>query len=507
MSVAAKIRLCAAAMAALTTVYLFGAELPFSAELLDVAGSGALAGADVEQIERRGRLISGMALALAAWGFAMPWLARNGASRAKWAAVLAVSAAACCSIAWVGERALIDHIVDASTPSERKVALHSAAAAKGFRDGGEAVEGLAIPRSALPTPEGKAWLAVMPALSLGMPWESVRKAARAEIGKLAGADPAAAEREWMKMADAANGAVDAAFGRYREAARKLAEADAKAGVAELEDASRDAWQQFVKAAGDMGLSPFTAPAPMHARLRAAAAAGGVPVPENWLPSDAAGFRRAFMEAAKTRMQARVREQWAAAFSGLEPGLDREGFVERSGIKAKILEKLKLTAWPMPGGGAKLAEEKADGIMAALGGGCPDGRPDCAETPLGEFRDGGKLADAGRRAAEAVWASPLALAFSALGALVHAVKLAMWVAKMLGLGLGAVAGRVGLAMALAVSAAVAITPSRLAGSPGLAALGGQIGPVPAFAVSALMRAENLAWPAGERIRTALGGRPK
>jgi hypothetical protein len=109
-------------MLAATALYL-SIELPFAARLVELLSTRATA-ADVEDVERLGRFVSGAALALAAWGHFLPrWIAARR-SPATIALRLALLTAACIALMMVGQRTLVDSISDAASADRRRAALH-----------------------------------------------------------------------------------------------------------------------------------------------------------------------------------------------------------------------------------------------------------------------------------------------------------------------------------------------------------------------------------------------
>ena len=285
---------------AATALYLC-VELPFAARLVDVLSSNA-SEADIHAVETTGRMISGCALALAAWGYMLrPRKPKPGAGRGDrrkpltTAVDLAVVAAVCIIAMFLGQRTLVDRIAEDSGPALRAAAVKAAI----LRN---EVFGA---RPAAASPSGDAALAAFKGASA-----SLASAAPDAFALIA--DPAAATRAFVASgfptltrfkADAYAPAIDRARTSY-EAYRRGVTALAGARENGVEAADR-AWARMTS---DLRASGVTDPSHPSVRARVAKRMrdAGIPVPANWDPRDRATLTGVLVQQARERAETSYR---------------------------------------------------------------------------------------------------------------------------------------------------------------------------------------------------------
>lgn len=148
----------------LTLLYLVF-ELGFSARLLDVS-SGNVAAAELRDIERVGRSLSGIALALAL----LPLLLRSRrlGRAGKLAGTLLLCGASILAMFWLQSR-LVQYLADSLDGGERRNAVFLSVAAVALSNGEMQVARLDLGEAGAGSPSGKAFVAVFPALALSKP--------------------------------------------------------------------------------------------------------------------------------------------------------------------------------------------------------------------------------------------------------------------------------------------------------------------------------------------------
>ena len=157
-------RVLALVMLTLTLLYLM-VEMGFNARLLDVVG-GLASHHQVESIEFYGRLIAGTAVALLGLGMVLKKGLRQGWSRLRttiWAAVVIVG---CIGTTYFAQLALVNHLVDRSTPDERARAALGVPMTFLMVHHDFKLTGLNLTPEDLQRPEGKTLLATLPIMLL-----------------------------------------------------------------------------------------------------------------------------------------------------------------------------------------------------------------------------------------------------------------------------------------------------------------------------------------------------
>ena len=422
-------------------------EIPFAGRLVEAVVTG---GPALAEVEREGRVLSGFALALVAWG----WLlspARRLRPAAK-AVLLPATLGASLAAMQVGQPALVSAIADHSAPATRLSALRGAVAAGAARpvsipSGGDLVTAAAaLPNGALRTDA----LAALPDRN-----PAVRSFAASLV------PDAAAYREgiWKPAMTEAR----RSYGTYARAAESLAAAPAAAARA-ASKGYEDLWAEIGrKRITGIGNAQVNVGIAMEVRRR------GVPVTQGWDPRDEASFRAAATGKAMDDARASYRAGVAAALgqgADLPPDIQTfDAFLARKPVQARLRAALGL-----PGEGPALASGYTDTAFASL-----VHRPFVAKTSAafagalagdaGAVSDGGAFAKAGRDAVKAAVATALALFLSAAGAFGHVAKAANHAMRVLGIGRGARVAA-GAALAACILAGPSTPPGHPA-SPGLA----------------------------------------
>lgn len=152
----------------LTACYLIF-ELGFNARLLDVVG-GTATPDQVESIEKYGRTLSGIAVALVV--FQLLLARRRGALENNRKAQGVTSIFFLCALTvflvYSGIRIWVDHLVETRTHEFRRLSLNLVLVQRSLLDGKAELGALDGGRDALAKPEGKAFLALFPLMALSV---------------------------------------------------------------------------------------------------------------------------------------------------------------------------------------------------------------------------------------------------------------------------------------------------------------------------------------------------
>ena len=415
-------------MAGLTVIYL-AFELGFNARLLDVTGVNA-SHDQVESIEYWGRLISGVAAMLALWGLSiLPRAMPSDGPRwplPRLAIVLLLSGAATIASVFFVERMIVDVVVDRSSGEARRAAAHLRVVSVGVLQGNLSITGMDLTPAELAAPAGKAFLSMFPFAALVTPdlgrkteallRSAIRSSIEAAAGGLLGFYGSAFRKSVETLRDDYNAYVDGE-NRYN---------DVIAGIPRRQE---DAWNRYVDdVRRRTRRDPANVPRPYWPQVRASVRGQGVPVPDDWQPSDRATFNtavaRSVLSEADAQFRAKTQE---AAGAELPHGLQWGDFVAQSAVQSRWRHGLGASPNVMlsPNMGPSAVERDVYGPRVQKE---TDDRLATLLAPSASFADGGTREVEGRRAMEALVVPPIALAFSLMGALLHIFKATNYLAE-------------------------------------------------------------------------------
>lgn len=399
----------------LSVVYLTF-ELAFNARLLDVVGGGATAD-QVHAIEVYGRSLSGIALGLVVLGTL--WKLRSTSTRwaFSWGAILLLSAAAAGGVYVVLER-VVDYLARDSSPEFRRTSLNIVLLQNALVEGRAELEGLTDTPDLFATPEGKAFLALFPAMAVSVDRldEKIRQAKlsliehklRQELGGVRG------------FHDRYQDGVDEIRRKFADYQRLPTEAiNVDAEVAKQQD---KAWEDFLRDLGKNGFTPSTVPPQYRARVVKKVRAQ-IPVPSDWTPNDEPGFRAAVASQTRKRL-GRVPGADGVSIGGrkVAPGLSWPDFFAHEGVQSELRKKLEIPAGqrllPVYGNAAGFDQAVLRPMVSQRAA----RELKRYEAPAASFAYGGAYEKDGLDAARATLVPPIALFCSLIGATLHLGKI-------------------------------------------------------------------------------------
>lgn len=418
-------------MAIVTGAYLL-VECGFNSRLLDVVG-GMPGKHAVEAIEVRGRLISGVAVALVLWPFLLRRGARRGWHPLRTAAALLAISVPVIALTYHAERELVDAIVERSSPEQRYLAVNLLTVQNALVVGGVELANLPLTREQLAAPDGKTFLAVFPLLAYST--RNLEEKIREQKAHML-----------RSVTDRAYGGLDKNYNRYlasREELIRRYNEDYLGGCNEYNAAlsgigarQQHAWRDYTARLARRDLSPERVPPAYWRRVRDDVRANGVPVPKGWDPGD----RGAFDDAIERKMRTSAMEEFHAAvarhFEGkrLAPNLDKRGFFSHPLVQDDWRRKLQYadTGVRLPidlpsDREAPRFFERA--VYEKVLDWHVQDKLKKHSAPVATFADGGRHQELGMDGMRAMVVPPVALAFSIMGALVHLIKLALFVVQL------------------------------------------------------------------------------
>jgi hypothetical protein len=488
-----------------TLAYLV-CESSFASVLLRACGAGAGLAA-VHGLERSGRTLSGIALGLLVWGAWFLGGSRLADTKRKALVSFVATLAVCIAVMFQVQSALVDHLVDGMDGKQRREAVFLAVAASGIGHGDMQLRGLELGADELRSPGGMTLLSLIPLLASSIPdveqqgRDALRQAIRNRVVGCApgeaciGSFDRFANEAWRPMlkrvADAYAGYAKADDEWGKAIGRNLGAAQQKAW---------DGYQKEMRYRNHLDIARLTPN--VAAEVRSEIQAMGIPVSDTWRPDDANGFYDAIAKSvhadADKQFDDGMRQQLGDT---LPHGLKAEQFFQQPVIQKRLLDASGLGKWmdSLPyatteGAMRKLYDSLVEKVV--------DQQVSALVLPPEEYAPGGSHADEGREAAERLWVPPLALAFSLLGSLGHAVKTLVLALMLKGVRKPVA---LGVAAAVMVAAWIAGTTAEgtITGTQEWHALEAQVAathsPVVAKGLHWVVEAETVAWPVSDAIR--------
>jgi hypothetical protein len=393
--------------------------MAFASALLDVVGSAP----DLEAImtiEHYGRLVSGLALTLLAWSWlVLPAVRRYGLNLVATGILLSASCGVSIALAFQMQERIVHTIVERANPEERQAALLLSMAARSVVAGDLELAGITLDAATLATPEGKAFVALLPALALDVPDLVERShvaldvmAARAVIGALPPAEVMFSDYE----REVAQIRVD-----FEILGPLIAAFEDRATSPEVDEEVEALWRDYVSAATRRGWTVGAIPHEEWPAVRQQFRDRGFEVPDDWSPNDGRRFRDLTRQGIVAQdIEAFVDEAQRLTGHPAPPISDFGIFFAHAATQARLYQNVRVYD---PSGippGLDLDAFIA-GPYAATARVGVDRHLEAVRARAASFGPGGEHAILGAVAAKTAWIPVVALLFSAAGALTHAVK--------------------------------------------------------------------------------------
>jgi hypothetical protein len=403
-------------VALLTALYLCF-ELAFNARLLDVVGSLA-SESEIHAMELRGRLLSGVAVALFVLQGLLVVRNRRGA-RAPGAVMVALYCAAAGALVFFGLTMLSDYLVNRSSPAFRRASMNVVLVQSALVSGTVRIDGFNRDARVFANPEGKAALALLPLMAVS--FEALEKTV--EPIRLALIQSTSSQRltaaEYFDCYAKAVTETGSQWKRYSSAG------DAAHRSTDVDAAQDKAWNDYLGDLRKHRWSPTTIPDRYRPQVMRKVK-GRLPVPDDWDLADEQVFRQAVARKMSTPA---VRTKGVTHNGQMIPfGLDWPGFFANPAVQSDLHNKLGLPKSvllrPNYRSGDDFERTVFDPMMRDRAG-----KPYRAyHSDVATFADGGVNAGVGLDAARAAIVPALALFFSLLGALGHLSKLVFLLLK-------------------------------------------------------------------------------
>ncbi|WP_312414175.1 hypothetical protein [Pseudescherichia sp.] len=408
----------------ITLTYLI-CELAFNSRLLDLVGSISTA-EEVHNMERYGRTLTAIAAALLVLQFALVGIARLKKKSIAFSPKANVGAVLCLclltgAVTWHAVEWFIERQVSNSTGEFRQMSLLAQLYQQSLIDGHQTLEGIPLDSQGgqiqtWTSPSGKAFLAMLPILL-------------SSVDRYHALLKSGAEQNLRDSISAREGGVLGFYKTWllaREAVHKqyVAYYNDEMDLSQATQREQErSWQRYERSLRAKGLRSWNVPRRYYASVRNNVRSQGVPVANNWSPSDRAGFDAAVAKTVRQRYLA----QRTVVFNGvtIPKRLDWGVFFRQDVVQKSLREKLLLPT------GTLVREEYplSDGLKlfalelqtAHLNEAVKQQLPKL-QASLRSYSIGGENEKQGEDAARAVIVPPVALIFSLAGALTHLAKL-------------------------------------------------------------------------------------
>lgn len=410
----------------LTGMYLL-VECAFNVQLLDIAG-GMASHADIEHVEFYGRIISGLAVALAICGsFVFPAIHRRGGGKVNYAGAAILCSTPLVLLVFHGEKLLIDTLSERSSMQERKVAVRLSLASGQLKQGELLVQGIDLGSEVSRSPEGKTFVALFSPLVSHLP--DAERLVERELDNLV---RQAVTQRLGSVEDFYHGSFKRSFEPLQELFWQYSDAVARYGKAlsAVPDNAAKAWNDYVAFLGDQGMTPDNVPLRYRARVRSQLRQKGIPVPNNWKLTDRKGFINVYSAKAETTLDGEMRkvlrkhalpETFPINISSFD------AFLNQAAIQAAWKKALGMPeqAWLSNG---MLVEKFETHAFIPLRESLIAEKRAILLSPARTFADGGALEKLGKDAVRELIVPPIALLFSLVGVIVHLCKTSFYVLR-------------------------------------------------------------------------------
>ncbi|MBO9428852.1 hypothetical protein [Sulfitobacter sp. R18_1] len=429
-----------------TGVYLLF-ELAFNARLLDVVGS-TLDHDAVDEIEFFGRIISGIAFTLVLWPMVLKYAARDDREKQVYTLetereisaptrielpskapkkpyglvrtgfLLAITLALGVATSYGIQEGILKGITATSSAAQKRAAATLVALTGAMHSENVSLDGLPMDQVDLDSPEGKTFLAILPALALST--DNLEEKTENELGQIVrqrtvhalGGALAFYNKAYLPseaaLKESFNGYLRLADPHF-EAAQKIPEEQAKA------------YRQYRNGLGKY--SPYTLPKSLYKRVRSNVRKNGVYVDSYWDPRDKAGFYAAVEKKIRNRIDPQYNHQMFQHFGfHLPSDLNFQGFIQHKKMQGYWHSKMSTpkhltlaTGWSFEEFKARMFDPWMDYVV--------ENEVERLLSPIETFEDGGTNVTLGNDAIRAAYIPLVAFIFSTIGALVHTFKTA------------------------------------------------------------------------------------
>ncbi len=414
----------------ITICYLL-LECAFNATLLDIAGADVNI-ESVHAIEFWGRIISGIAVALAFCGtFLFSFLHKRNAALFHYIAYGIIAFAYLISLTYYGQKKLIDSLVENSTAEQRRIATLVTIASEQLKSGKLLIEGFDLSEDTRETPSTKTFIASFASIVSFLP--NAEEIIRRDLDNIL-------------LMNTVNtlGTVDAVYhGVYQQSLKRLEEHFKKYGQGitnlrkVLQNANNEAeqkWQEYLDTLKKNGMRSFSSLRARHKQeIRKNLQKEGLNLPANWEPSDKRTFIYTFIKQyeaeALQKAESEIKQQLPNQET-LPLNLNTfEKFIAHETIQKFWKEEL---AFPLKTELKlyKNIEDFQTKIYTPLITHITQEKKEMLLSKADSFGEGQEYEEIGNKAFEASIISPIAIGFSILGVIIHLCKASFYSFRLL-----------------------------------------------------------------------------
>lgn len=483
---------------AIATLLYLTVEFAFNARLLDAAGGLASPNA-IESMERWGRFLSGFAVALALDGLVvLPLWEIQVWRSSKLVVVLAVVTSISMSAVYYAEKAFVDHLAQQSSAQFRWSAIRLQFMTQAVKGGDLKFKELSLDEHVVSSPEGKSFLAMMPALLYALPDlherldPALKKLVDDKVSRNVGSPSYYYNRYYLPSVVA----IKKAYNEYVDGVSRYHQA-----MANIPNDQARAWRDYESALSKHGWTPDSVPRLAYGRVRSSVRSKGVDVPQWWRPDD----RDTFYEAVARTAKARISDRYQRKAYVLPLDLSFSSFVRSEQVQRQWSSKLHADPRVPLTTNMSLSEVTKvlyDPVLKQVLAEKEASTVGRLAYPVEAFADGRQFSDEGISAVKSLIVPPIALAFSLMGAVFHILK-----SLLLLLSLPFKSDRARRFSAFAIAAALVVAPifssNQISKSPAFEKLASKtadkVSPLAAGGMTWIVKIEPYSYPVAEWLR--------
>lgn len=468
-------------------------EIAFSAKLLDVVSQSSTQ-EQIDQIERVGRLLSGIALTLVIWGsYTLPELAARRVSGRKLITRLGYVAVLCCLFSYAAQEVILRSIVSLSSAETRRQAAGLQMIAHSLEDGDEIFGGHTYDKASADQPSVMTYRALLPVIGLMSNLQIAPQAKIIEIFTQAAKDELGDSHAIYRDAylPAMSDGLSPLYEGYQELNKRY-----ENGLDEYERVRRQLWNEH---------GPYF----ISVSRRAHPGPTGGPT-----DSEMREFESEYLRGEREKIDRTYRDEMRKNFGErIVAGLTLYEFAGHPAIQNKIQRQMGIkdqSVSILPG--LSQSSFETDVYQPLLFKAIVEAANDYIGSPS-DYEVGGKLERVGAQAVKASYVTLIALTLSLLGSIVHVWKVMRYAIKVVNRGrrrqtlpIRKVMLFANLTVFLLLVFHLATTKSDFTAGPVFAASMEGVSQastiVPAILIESAINAENILYPIAKTILTSL-----
>lgn len=349
----------------------------------------------------------------------LPWLRRRRDRPFRFLRgflVLGTGAVLCCAFSYAAQEAILKGISHGSELEKRQAAATLTLIAASVQDENAVLEGMDLRAIDSNSPEAKSFFALLPALALTT--NDLPERTEVILDDLLRFQAEKAIGSFQDFYNIVYLPSETGIKRLYNAYLPAAEEHRRAHL-NVDTIAQEKYRQYRRSLGR--IRPDQIQPVRYRQVRNSVRSAGVPVPDDWRPTDRAGFMRAARSGIIQRAEFGYRRALEPALGFVPPDdLSPAGFVSQEAIQARWRRQINMHH-PIDLRISLSPDEARQQIYEPWIAAIMDDRRPLYHAEREAFAEGGEWHDDGITAIRVAWIPLIALAISLVGALVHIFK--------------------------------------------------------------------------------------